>query len=241
MITLKKFFVPARSKLAAWGVPALMFAALSFHLHAQPGQVVSKLVFAHYMVCCPAAGGAATVEDFMDEIREAQSRGVDGFALNNGGWNITEPHYEVRTLRIYAAAEKLNSNFKLFISADRKVKDEIEDIVNTVKNLPNQLKVSGRPVLSTFGGEIGAVTNDKGLVSRARGTGAFFVPYFYPRPQVKERPSAEDARDLADHYPELDGFFYFGAAGSGSELSQSNAVTAHAWTSRGKVFMAQAM
>lgn len=36
-----------------------------------------KKVFAHYMVCCPVKGGAVTVEDLKNEIREAQARGLD--------------------------------------------------------------------------------------------------------------------------------------------------------------------
>jgi len=36
-----------------------------------------KQVFAHYMVCCPTVGGGATLEDYKQEIQEAQKRGYE--------------------------------------------------------------------------------------------------------------------------------------------------------------------
>src|SRR5579872_2193765 len=111
------------SKLLAGIAPVLLNGA-----PAPPRRPLPvKMVFAHYMVCCPTAGGGATVEDFKHEIQEAQSRGIDGFALNCGGWNKSEPHYKVRTLEIYEAARRLGTGFQLFISADGAAQNEIED------------------------------------------------------------------------------------------------------------------
>lgn len=106
-----------------------------------------KKVFAHYMVCCPTVGGAATVDDYAREIQEAQKRGLDGFALNCGGWLKTEPHYKARTLQIYEAARRLGTGFQLFVSADGAALDEIPDIVRTLKNHPNQFRYNGKRVL----------------------------------------------------------------------------------------------
>lgn len=238
MITFEKYPLQKQSRLAVQGVLALFCMALSFALHAQPRQIVPKLVFAHYMVCCPAAGGKATVEDYMAEMREAQSRGVDGFSLNSGGWSKSEPLYKQRTLLMYEAARRLGTGFKLFVSVDGKARDEVEDILQTVNNHPNQLRVGTKPVLSTFAGE--GKTGEQGdeLIARAHANGAFFIPYFYPRPLVRELPTETDARTIAHRYPDLDGFFYFGAAGTGATISEANAVSARAWRSRGKVYMA---
>ena len=112
-----------------------------------------KKVFAHYMVCCPTAGGAATLDDYKREIVEAQKRGVDGFALNCGGWKKREPHYHARTLLMYEAAKQLGTDFQLFVSLDGEALAELQDVVRTLKDHPNQFRQDGRPVLSTFGGQ----------------------------------------------------------------------------------------
>jgi hypothetical protein len=83
-----------------------------------PRPLPEKKVFAHYMVCCPTAGGAATLDDYKREIEEAQKRGIDGFALNCGNWKKREPHYHARTLLIYEAAKQLGTGFQLFVSLD---------------------------------------------------------------------------------------------------------------------------
>jgi hypothetical protein len=60
-----------------------------------------RKVFAHFMVCIPTYGGASKVEDYQREIRAAQAAGIDGFALNCGGWTVRELHYKKRTRLIY--------------------------------------------------------------------------------------------------------------------------------------------
>lgn len=195
-------------------------------------------VFAHYMVCCPTVGGAATVEDYEQEIREAQARGVDGFALNCGGWLKSEPHYKARTLQIYEAARRLGTGFQLFVSADGEAQGEIDDILATVRGLPNQFRWQGRPVLSTFAGE-GAHNESGGPLTRqAHALGAVFVPYFYPRPNITEQPTPEHAAQLLRTFPDIDGFFYFGAAGDGAQIARSNDALAKTFLGAGKIFMA---
>lgn len=196
------------------------------------------MVFAHYMVCCPTVGGGATVEDYRREIQQAQSRGLDGFALNCGGWSKSEPHYKARTLQMYEAARQLGTGFRLFVSADGEALDEIPDIVRSLKDHPNQFRYNGRPVLSTFAGE--GVDNAAGRERTriAHAEGAVFVPYFYPRPNITELPQQAHAAQVARDFPDLDGFFYFGAAGTGEQIARSNAVLARQWLGLGKIFMA---
>ena len=74
-----------------------------------------KKVFAHYMLCCGSFG--ETPEAYEKDIRLAQKMGIDGFALNVGGWRLN-PAYKDRMAAMFAAAKTLNTNFKLFISAD---------------------------------------------------------------------------------------------------------------------------
>src|SRR5690349_19713569 len=82
---------------------------------AQPA--VPRLVFAHYMVCCPRFGHESTVDDFKEEIRAAQSHKIDGFALNLT-W-FRENYYTVITRRLFQAADELGTGFVLFFSLDQ--------------------------------------------------------------------------------------------------------------------------
>lgn len=197
-----------------------------------------KMVFAHYMVCCPTVGGAATLDDYKREIQEAQKRGVDGFALNCGGWLKTEPHYKARTLLIYEAARQLGTGFQLFVSADGAALNEMPDIIRSFKNHPNQFRYNGKPVLSTFAGE--GVDNAIGKVriQIAHDEGAVFVPYFYPRPNITELPGESHVTQLARDFPDVDGYFYFGAAGTGEQIAKSNSILAKQWLGLGKIYMA---
>ncbi|MBM3501590.1 MAG: hypothetical protein FJX74_23290, partial [Armatimonadetes bacterium] len=206
-------------------------------------------VFAHYMVCNPRAGGDAGVEDYMAEIRDAQAAGIDGFALNCGGWTRREPHYKQRTALIYEAARRLDTGFLLFISADYAgdlTLEETRDMVASFRDHPNQFRHDGKPVLSTFSGE-GADNNagreliaflGREFPDGEGARGVCFVPYYMPRPSITELPDKSHADQVFDTFPGLDGFFYFGAAGTGDALAASNALLADKWVGAGRVYMA---
>jgi glucan endo-1,3-alpha-glucosidase len=224
----------------------LLSALFSIPVRAQTNRVAPpparplpvKMVFAHYMVCCPTVGGSATIDDYEREIQEAQKRGIDGFALNCGNWTRFEPHYKKRTEMIYEAARQLGTGFKLFISADGEALNEIPDIIRSFKAHPNQFRYDGKPVLSTFAGEGADNAAGRERTRIAHAEGAVFVPYFYPRPNITETPTAQHAPQLARDFPDIDGYFYFGAAGSGEQIAQSNAVLAKQFLPMGKIFMA---
>jgi glucan endo-1,3-alpha-glucosidase len=199
----------------------------------------AKRVFAHYMVCCPTVGGSATLDDYKREIEEAQRRGIDGFALNCGNWEKREPHYKARTLLMYEAAKQLGTGFELFISLDGEAMAELHDVVRTLKNHPNQFRHDGRPVLSTFGGQGGDDhAGGRNLIRAAHDGGTFFVPYYYPRPNITELPTEAHVAQLIRDFPDMDGYFYFGGAGNGEQIAQCNTIHAKAWLDLGKVFMA---
>ena len=224
----------------------LCLALVSLLSAPQPDQP-ERLVFAHYMVACPTYGGGATVDDYAREIRAAQACGLDGFALNCGGWTAREPHYKARTLKLYEAAEKLGTGFKLFLSADYccgLTTEETRDMIETFRAHPNQFRHGGKPVLSTFAGEGADNAHGHQLIEFLdqlggdAGRACVFVPYFYPRPNITEHPTPEHAAQLLREYPELDGYFYFGAAGGSDQLAASNRSLAAAWLGAGKLFMA---
>lgn len=203
---------------------------------AQPA-APPRMVFAHYMVAVPTYGGGSTVADYQREIRAAQAAGIDGFALNCGGWSLREPHYKQRALLIYQAALELATDFKLFLSADYccgLTDEETRDMVETFRDHPNQLRVDGRPVLSTFAG--GRHQTD--FVNRefADERRIFYVPFYYPTPAAENPNPAQVGQVFADH-PTLDGFFHFGAAGDPERIITANRLLAAKWLGAGKVFM----
>jgi len=221
-------------------IPLVVFLAWA-GATAAPGAApaAAKRVFVHYMVCCPTVGGSAKLEDYQREIQEAQRRGVDGFALNCGNWTRKEPHYKARTLLLYEAARQLGTGFQLFVSADAAALDEIPDIIRTFKDHPNQFRHGGKPVLSTFGGMGGDDhVLGKERIRIAHEEGAVFVPYYYPRPNITELPKAQHVAQLTRDFSDLDGYFYFGAAGYPEEIVQSSSLLAKAWLDLGKIYMA---
>src|SRR5260370_30087985 len=66
-------------------VPLTASAAIP-HLAADSTR---RRVFAHYMVAWPRGGPQATVASYPAEFRDAHTRGIDGFALNCGGWDAS--------------------------------------------------------------------------------------------------------------------------------------------------------
>ncbi len=200
--------------------------------------VSDRRVFAHYMVCIPTYGGNAKVEDYQREIRDAQMSGIDGFALNCGGWTLREPHYKKRALLMYQAAQEMDTGFKLFISADyasNLTTNETRDMVETFRYHPCQFRHDGKPVLSTFGGKseqtefiLKEFTGDRKIV---------YVPFYYPRPAA-EMPNQAQADQVFRDHPCLDGFFHFGAAGTPEKIAESNRLLARTWLGSGKLFMA---
>jgi hypothetical protein len=189
------------------------------------------------MVCIPTYGPHSTVEDYKREIQAAQACGIDGFALNCGEWD--KSYYKQRSQLIYKAAEQLDSGFKLFFSADFATTltlDDMADMVETFRNHPNQFKVDGKPVLSTFrGGTKGAAEFVQQTFQGDRAV--VFVPFFHPQPPM-ENPGIKGVGQVYERFPSVDGFFHFGAAGTPDAVLRTNHLAARQWKDSGKIFMA---
>lgn len=197
-----------------------------------------KKVFAHYMVCCPTAGGTSSVEDFKQEIREAQSRGIDGFVLNSGDW--AKENYRSRVIQMYEAARQLGTGFQLLISMDYCCGNSLQDTRDAfelVKNHPNQFRYDGKPVLSTYGGESRDPKTGQQKIELVKRLGGVFVPFFFPT-SYAEHITLTDLDQLSRDYSAIDGYFYFGAAGVGDTISRANRLHANHWLPKGKIFMA---
>ncbi|KVH48408.1 glycoside hydrolase family 71 protein [Burkholderia diffusa] len=197
----------------------------------------ARQVFAHYMVAWPRGGKATGPEQYAREMQDAMTAGIDGFALNCGGWNASEPYYKRRVEAMYDAAERFDGAFMLFVSADGKAQDELEDIVRTVRGRRAQLMVDGRPMLSAYalGGLDGA--RAQSLLETARRLGTYFVPHLFPSTGEREI-DADVAASIVERIGPADGYFYFGAAGTPSLLARSTRALAPALHNAGKAFIA---
>ncbi|MBN3847589.1 MULTISPECIES: endo-1,3-alpha-glucanase family glycosylhydrolase [Burkholderiaceae] len=226
------------SSVPAWLAAQISVASAASKVSTQAEDLRdTKRVFAHYMVAWPRSGPNAGVDNYIAEFRDAHQRGIDGFALNCGGWHRSEPLYRQRVLTMYRAAEQFGNGFKLFVSADGKAQDELEDIVQTTANLPAQLMVDGKPVISAYG--LGGDDSERGeaLIKQAESLGAYIVPHFMPSTKEAEIGDAT-AKEIAWRCHSAQGYFYFGAAGAPDSLARSIAHLATALKAAGKLFMA---
>ncbi|HUN47091.1 MAG TPA: endo-1,3-alpha-glucanase family glycosylhydrolase [Stellaceae bacterium] len=222
-----------RYALAAGASLAAARAGLGFAEAApSPGE---RRVFAHYMVCCPMAGLDADAGDYLPELRQAQAMGIDAFALNVGGWR-KEPIYPAVTGRLFSAAQSLGTGFKLFFSVDGLDVDEAVAMLSAYYDHPAHFRYGGKPLLSTYSGDAEWATALLAALARAKRP-VVFVPGFFPR-HSGERFSQAGVRQLIAENPELDGFFYFGGAGTGEEIAERSRRIGAAWRGAGKLYMA---
>ena len=219
----------------------LLCLLFSVSAHAQ------RLVFAHYMLAnqdtvADEPTGEPNIAAYQREIQQAQSIGIDGFALNAGGWS-KEPRYIRRASEMFEAAYRLHSNFKLMFSADMCCSNDAADVLDMVRRFANNPRYApvyfqhnGRFVLTTFAGsshgpefwqqlrdDLEHGTNPSHLatpnaLSYAAGVPSsaplrvFLVPSFF---WGGETPTVADIVSGLKPYDHIiDGAFYWGIAGS---------------------------
>src|SRR5580692_6436445 len=92
-----------------WDRWALVLLALS--LLAGTQVQAQRMVFAHYMLTNQDYQGntsqEAKIAAYEREIKEARALGIDGFALNAGGW-LQQPSYIEYAAQMFEAAARLN-------------------------------------------------------------------------------------------------------------------------------------
>jgi glucan endo-1,3-alpha-glucosidase len=179
----------------------------------------TRLVFAHYMLCCPTYGGSLAA--IKRDIQEAQANGIDGWALNTSRWASVDPTFKTRAATILQAAQELGTHFKIFFSADMVsylVQDSgasIRDMITSFANHPNYFKYQNRPFLSTWNGE------DRGrdwwvdnvlTPLRNAGYNVYFIPKF-------DSDNDWSYTSIVNAYSGwwkdvVDGMYFFGAAGT---------------------------
>ncbi|WP_084799681.1 glycoside hydrolase family 71 protein [Bradyrhizobium sp. Ai1a-2] len=237
--------MPARwDKANAWLRTIACILSTTISSPSSANQHTDRLVFAHYMACCPFAGRNASIESLQHEMSLAARAGIDGFAINVGAW-LKEPYYQNISSRLFQAAQQ--SGFKLFFSADAATglsSAEVVDMVTRFWKESSYLKESGRPVLSTFGGSIEWYQQILDEL-KSRGISIFFVPNVR-RPaspenipgSLIETPDKATVQAILSDVPFADGLFYFGAAGKYHAISKSIEIGSDLTRSHSKLYMA---
>lgn len=179
-----------------------------------------RLVFAHYMVGL-TFGQASSQWD--QDISEAKSAGIDGFALNIG----TDSYTEEQLGLAYGAASAAGG-FKLFLSFDMAASswsvDQVVSLINEYKDNANQHKVNDLPFVSTFEGP----TWDGWDTVRANTGGIFLVPDW----------SSLGPTGVAARLNEIDGAFNWGAWPGPNQMElTTDADTQYQTVLNGKLYM----
>src|ERR1700735_3105446 len=108
-----------------WGASRLwgrvVLALLGMSLLAGGKASAQRMVFAHYMLANQDyqsnTSPEAKIAAYEREIQEARALGIDGFALNTGGW-LQQPYYIEYAAQMFEAAARLDNGFKLMFSPD---------------------------------------------------------------------------------------------------------------------------
>jgi glucan endo-1,3-alpha-glucosidase len=205
-----------------------------------------RMVFAHYMLAnqdyvSDNAGSEQVIASYQREILEAQAIGIDGFALNAGGW-LKEPRYIRRASEMFEADYRLHTGFRLMFSADMCCSNDAADVEDMLRRFANNpryaplcFKKDEKFVLTTFAGtkqgpafwqqlridlERGlhpSLHDAPGALSSSSGVPSsaplpiYLVPAFF---WGGELPGAADIQTGIAHYASvIDGAFYWGIAG----------------------------
>ena len=234
-------------RLAAWpGLRWIALPLLAMACAAGSGARAQRTVFAHYMLAnqdyvSSTADSETVIASYQREIRQAQAIGIDGFALNAGGW-FKEPRYIRRASEMFEAAYRLHSNFKLMFSADMCCSNDAADVEDMVRRFANSQRYSatyyqsnGRFVLTTFSGsrlgtafwqrlrnDLEQGSNPSQREAHVALTYVSEVPSNAPLPVMLvpaffwggETPRKSDIEQaLTDYTHIIDGAFYWGIAG----------------------------
>ena len=181
------------------------------------------------------------IASYQREILEAQAIGIDGFALNAGGW-LKEPRYIRRASEMFEADHRLHGRFKLMFSADMCCSNDYADVEDMMRRFANNpryadlyFKQDGKYVLTTFAGtrqgpifwqllradlehglhpslrEVPDALPSASGVASSAPLPIYLVPAFF---WGGELPRAEDIQaGLANYVSVVDGAFYWGIAG----------------------------
>ena len=234
-------------RLELAGVAARTAAVACVLLFAAVRTPAQRLVFAHYMLTNQDYQGDSDpaqelkIASYEREIREAQATGIDGFALNAGGW-LHQTYYIRYAAQMFEAAVRLHSGFKLMFSADMCCGNGIADVEDMMRRFAVNRRYASvyfryhdAFVLTTFAGDkLGVMAWKQIRADLATGANPslqaeptvlpaasgppggtplriFLVPAFFWGGELPSGPAIE--RQFNPWRSTLDGFFYWGIAG----------------------------
>ena len=216
----------------------LILTLLFISVKAALSQDVQKMVVAHYMTGMPIYSNS--VADLKKEMVEAHNLGVDAFQLNMNSWNYVD--YKLTVANMYQAASECAFPFYLFPSAGFGISsnaailpwsyNDIKDYLQLYANHPNQLKVNGCPLFTSWLGENMGVefwkSTKKSLLDSC-GINMFYVPWhaaFLAYGSTTPLTAAIIDKYLLDWNGVIDGFFWWGASRSPFSVGSSPEITA---------------
>jgi glucan endo-1,3-alpha-glucosidase len=173
-----------------------------------------RKVFAHYMLSNKSYGNGS-VSGYKRDIQDAQSMGVDGFALNAGEWNS---NYQQNAQNLFQAATELGTGFKFYFSIDEccgMTTAQKLDMASKYAEHPNYYRYNNRPVLSAWTSTTENAANywNNEILTplRNKGIDVFFWPFFYTLP-IKENPDYSTVLNNYNLYWKnfMQGYFHFG-------------------------------
>jgi hypothetical protein len=222
-------------------------AAILCALPIMASSAAQRMVFAHYMLTNQdyQADDDPTQERkiaaYEKEIQQAQSMGIDGFALNAGGW-LRETYYIRYSAQMFEAALRLHSGFKLMFSADMCCGNRLDDVEDMMRRFAGNsryqevyFRYHGLAVLTTFAGDkLGVDAWQQIRDDLVRGThpsmltepsalspasaapsnaplAIFLVPAFFWGGEVPSRSAVQQG--FNEWKSVIDGSFYWGIAG----------------------------
>jgi hypothetical protein len=222
------------SALAASAYSAIVASAA---IRAAP-QVITKKVFAHYMLCFSAFG--ANSSGYQREMAIAQAGGLDGFAIEYLG---RDPYYLPNAIEFFAACESYNAalppsapRFSLFVIINFCCGLNLTDAVSLYTRFYNSSclfrPVPSEPSRGAFSswsaidwkGDMNDSTWNVEFFSPLAAAGLarpFFMPFIYP-PNYDVPPTLADQEAILAQVPSADVLWYWGCASLGDDVANSS-------------------
>jgi glucan endo-1,3-alpha-glucosidase len=205
-----------------------------FRVATVGGSAMSRQVLAHWWGPMGYKSGQRDEERWADDIRAAREEGVDGFVVNA----FSGAQARLLLNSVIHAADKIGAyDFRVALSADMSLRFKPEEIVTSVAEFAENdhyLKINGKPLLSTYGGDrLGNQWWSKEVLQplKAIGTPVTFIPDFDRPDQNRDNPSYENWRSVIASFPVVDGLFNFGIAGSAPFYTGDTRLGHHWWSS----------
>ncbi len=225
--------VVARAVAAALLADALFAGSGNEVADAAPAR---HLVFAHYMTCF-----TLDVPFCKEEIRLAQSQGLDGFAMDFGEWCDTDgkpTRYVASMDNMFEAAKQLGTGFQLLLTPEYSVQPidlNVLHMVNRYYDHPNAMRHDGVFCLSSYG--MGGNAYESPLNKlKAEGRKIFFIPLSSVG-RYEMTQSVENGLRLCQE-PHVDGIWRFACDDTPWGLVNVNANLRRATIRANKLYMA---